>query len=95
MASVTLPSTLTVEEEDEFDPSDRYGEPTNKIITVKFGDHEVARYHLSVDVGTGSFWYYRQTHNHRLDSKTEERVMYDGPDEFVADKLRRLFNTIN
>lgn len=84
MTTVKLPSTITVEEESEPDPNDPYGDPAKKIITVKFGDYDVARYELVRSVWESDFYF---------DDVDGNKCWYD-PDRFVADKLARLFKLL-
>jgi hypothetical protein len=83
MANITIPSTLTVEEEDEFDPNDKYGDPIKKTVIVKFGDYEVARWEVPPATWSGEFY---------LDA--EKRLRYGDPEEFLAFKLKKLFELI-
>lgn len=86
MAEIKLPSSLTVEEENVYSADDLYGDPVKKIITVKFGDEEVARYELMANV-FGEFYYDDLSANslHNL---------YRTPEEFVASKLRNIFKLV-
>ena len=85
MGTISLPPTLTVDEEEEYDPANRYGDPIKKIITVKFGDFEVARYELGVLEDFDGIYY---------DGEDNRRIMYDTPEEFLAEKLKKLFKLI-
>lgn len=86
MVTIRIPNTLTVEEEEEADPADRYGDPARVIITVKFGDFEVAKYVLERLNDYDGIYY---------DGENNRRILYDTPEEFVAEKLKKLFALIN
>jgi len=83
----TLPHTLTVEDTFLTDPNNKYGDPVAVVIVVKFGDHEVARYELKADHWSGEFYY-------NSNSDPNHKIRYDEPEEFVANKLRKLFQLI-
>lgn len=83
----TLPNTLTVEDELFYDPKDKYGDPTSVVITVRFGEHTVAKYELKADHWPGEFYYPSATEPNR-------NLHYDTPEEFVAHKLIKLFKLI-
>jgi hypothetical protein len=86
MATIKLPPTLTVEDDEEYSPNDPYGDPVKKIVTIKFGDFEVARYELTVLEGYFGIYY---------DGEDNRRIMYDTPEEFLAEKLKKLFKLID
>jgi hypothetical protein len=87
MTTIKFPPFLEVEEEEEFDPADRYGEPTKVTITVKFGEFVVARYDL-VEAYKYSGFYYDDADGNR-------RILYDTPEEFLAEKLKKLFKLLD
>lgn len=83
VAKIQLPAMLTVGDEDVYDPADMYGDPVKKIIIVSYGDHEVARYELKSN-GFGDFY---------LEPNSYRR--YDTPEEFLAEKLKKLFALVD
>lgn len=86
MTSIQLPAMITVEDMEIPDPNDPYGLPVKLIITVRFGDIEIARYELVDDHLQGSFYF---------DGDNNNRILYDTPEEFVAYKLKKLFALID
>lgn len=82
MTQIKFPPFLTVEDEDEYGKN---YEPIKKTITVRFGGHEIASYTLTADY-EGEFFY--EVEGSRW------LVRYDGPEEFLAHKLRKLFALI-
>lgn len=84
----TIPASLTVEDEPIYDPNDKYGDPIGMVITVKFGEFLVIKYELKTDpVWRGEF-YFEDSRN------PGNMIHYDNPEEFLAHKLRKLFELI-
>jgi hypothetical protein len=84
MTRITIPSSLTVEEEEDWNPDPLVENKTTVI--VKFGEFEVIRYEI-MSTNTGGLLYV-------VDPETQKRTYYDSVEEFFAAKLKKLFELI-